>query len=744
VAGSTALSKKLKFWISVFSLLSANYSYSQVGTEAVISHSTSKPFVFSNERLKFNIDINNPTETDLNLVRLDIQFSGLVEVRGLDDDCSMWLPGGLTALVCIIPEVKANTEHKLEYDIVGDIDLRPGFSSTITATSTEGSISIDEQAQGNSGLVDGDRSIEGATLDLVVVRDILFDVDQDGVSDVNEIAMGTNPFDINSVTEQTAVIDVAVLYSTLANTYYSGEIESRINRLVTATNQLYRDSEVGITLRVVAMEEVTYAENESALEQTLSNFTTQTHAAFTDLATLRTDSGADLLLFAHALDRVEGEISCGVGSLIGESLQGDFDRDTFEGTLLSVIDVGRACLGQMDLAEALSPNMGITPSRQENPEGGTFSFSTGYAVEDVFSTRVANISNLSAPVFGDAVRINRFSTPSALCLGHPCGIDRNNVASGADAVFSLNATRFVVSDLTPEVFPVLASDLEQEVTVDSTTTAADFSLVQTSQHVGAFVNDWITFNVEAHNQSLGLFNDLEFRFSSLTASNLIRTSDPRCIVVGETISNISVSTETGVENRGELLCYVEGLGPLQSTSFSYSVQVEALETLEESDFFRQFGTVNNVAFSDAVVCLPVFPDLISATSGSDVCSRFVGLSDEAQEPDTTPDGVFDLNLRPSIDGAIITVPYIRLFDGSLLSAQFNVLVFEQISLELISFEFISSELLPQIPSYFTAEGELQIRELALESDLYNLTLDHVVDSNPATFSDLELLKIPNP
>ncbi len=176
------------------------------------------------------------------------------------------------------------------------------------------------------------------------------------------------------------------------------------------------------------------------------------------------------------------------------------------------------------------------------------------------------------------------------------------------------------------------------------------------------------------------------------------------------------------------------LNPDQVASFSYSIQVDTADSFDDSSFLRQFGTVNNIAFPESVVCMPIFPDLISATAGSDVCARLEGLVPE-------PEQVFDLALKPSIDGSILTVPYIRLFDDSLVSVQFRILVLGEISLELLSFEFIDSALQPEFPSSFSSQGDLEIRMLLLQSTFHDLFLKHVENSDPIRFSDLEIVEI---
>lgn len=113
-----------------------------------------------------------------------------------------------------------------------------------------------------------------------------------------------------------------------------------------------------------------------------------------------------------------------------------------QGDLLSAVNVGPDCLFSFNMAPAFASNMGIALERQRSPSGGTFSYSAGFGVSDEFRTLDTAISSANdTHAFGSTLTINRFSNPDSLCLGFACGVDRNDIANGADAVYSLNKTR---------------------------------------------------------------------------------------------------------------------------------------------------------------------------------------------------------------------------------------------------------------------------------------------------------------
>ncbi|PCJ25337.1 MAG: hypothetical protein COA96_07635 [SAR86 cluster bacterium] len=726
---------------SVTIILFANYSFSQ--TDAFVRHHTSKSFVFQGERLPFYIDISNPTNSELTLVNINIQFSALVDVRGLDDRCSKWTPEGKTAIVCILPRIKANSFYQIDYYIVGNIDIRPEFSSSITVSSREDNIAVNSQSTETIGFSDGDFSIEGQTLTISVARDILFDTDRDGVSDINENILGTDPEDPNSSSHQNALIDVTVLYSDTAREYHRDKLESEIQYLITATNQFYQRNNVNITLRLAALGQVEYSADKSSISSVFEDLTSETHASFQELSDIRLGTGADMILLVHPFTELSDTDLCGVSASGVNAVMGDFFREGFAGRLLSVIDTGPACRGRRDIAALLGGNMGLAVSREDSPDGGTFPFSAGYKIDDVFATKMPSSFVSTTPLSEFTSRLNRLSTPNSLCLGRPCGIDRNDLAKGANAVFSLNATAYVISDLTPEVLPRQPSIFETTTTIDLESSSS-LSIIQTSNRTGAFVEDWINYSVEVSNTSTSSLNDLAIVFSNAHNSNLYRTDDSQCTVLTQANETLLISGDSTLEGHGELTCYVKNLQPGQAAGFTYALKISDSGIISGEGYFAQLVSVNRIPYLESIACLPVFQDILSAKSGSDVCSifdPFISLEQEIQsEQIIKTEPKIDLKLLPSITGPLLTVPFIRTSDGLLLSAQFRVGLLEQLELELITVEFLESTLQPQIESIITINNRLIVKNLEIQGSLYDLEAQIEENSDPVTFFNVVLLK----
>ena len=87
------------------------------------------------------------------------------------------------------------------------------------------------------------------------------------------------------------------------------------------------------------------------------------------------------------------------------------------------------------VAHEMGHIMGLTHSRRQDGYGGTFDYSTGYGVDSLFATIMANPA-----AFNTTTRLGRFSSPNLGCFGQACGVDANMI-NGADAVRSLGISR---------------------------------------------------------------------------------------------------------------------------------------------------------------------------------------------------------------------------------------------------------------------------------------------------------------
>lgn len=209
---------------------------------------------------------------------------------------------------------------------------------------------------------------------------------------------------LGGVSAQAATVDLLVLYDNYTKTYFSGDVQTAMNNWVSQMNTAYRDSQVDIQLRLVgvrANEEVG-----ADMNAVLNNLTNNTA-----VKTLRDQLGADFVSQLHQTG------ACGLGWV---SISKNYTFNV----------VGPNC-GPLTMAHELGHNMGLNHSRlQGNTGGSRYAYGLGYGVDSQFSTIMAY-----SGLFHTS-RINRFSNPTILCKGLPCGvpIDRADSAYAALAL----------------------------------------------------------------------------------------------------------------------------------------------------------------------------------------------------------------------------------------------------------------------------------------------------------------------
>ncbi len=708
-------------------ILTSTAASSIFAAEPSLRHYTQKDFILEGERQAFFVELTNPSSDDLRVVKLTFSLSAKVEVRGLDRSCSQWRPNNQTEIICTIPLLKSGASKSFSYSLVGALDARPSFTVAASATHTEGTIAIVEQDSTTTGIADGNREIEGASLTIKVGRDILKDSDGDGVSDASELVQRTDPRNPRSFSRDNAIIDVAVLLSNQTDEYYNDLFGARLEYLIETTNQFYRENKVGITLRLVAMGRVDYSG--TSIDQAFDDISSGSSAPFSDLTKIIDGVGADVIVFAHPFFRGGGSDFCAVGQNNRSAVQGDFYRERFATGMVSVIDVSEDCVNLNNLAGVLAFNMGIVTDRGESPEGGTFAFSSGYVLNDYFATFVPSRTERQTSLSAETLRINRLSNPQRICVGQPCGIDRGNLTQGADAVFSLNATAHIISDLAPTKVPVVADDIAPKKTITAENVAA-ISIAQSPSVGAAMLGDWVSYQVEAQNNSSGTLHHLEFRFGFLEQAELFTTQDTQCAVLAAEDQSGEVDDSAMGSTRGQLVCYVLALEPNQKAGFSYGVKIE--ESAQSfPTYYISYAAVNNQIVPRASVCTPVLQDS-DDTAGYGDCefvSEFFG--SQPSGPRLTSN--IDSTLQPVLNGSILTVPFIKLYDGGLISAQFKFIQGSVLALELIDVEYLEPRINPQTFGGFGSDGVLTLRNVKIGGELSTVQLKLFERSDPPLF-----------
>ncbi len=739
----TMPSRNLKQRSQLIVFLTCLLPFSVVAQSPSINFQSSRAHIFTtgDDGLQaFAVTIANPTTESIRNVSFSISMPAGLVLGSVDQECDESAFGDTKTLACTIQQVDGQNIHVTDFFVDGPLSTAPNGVVTMQISSSD--VTIIEPSAEEASLADGDTSISGSTLTLQLVRDILFDGNNNTIPDTTELILLPTPDQsFEEILATDAIMDVMFLVSSTAREYLDGQLDQRISQLLTGTNEVFRENQVNIKTRLVDVRDIDYSES-VLLEETLGQMQEASNAAFEDLSLSVDNTGADLVVLLHGIPPTLDEF-CGVSSSVGLGRQGDYQADYHRGRLLTVLDVGPNCLGIVDLATSFAVNMGIVASRDVAPDGGTFSYSSGYGVPDAFRTITTRVGNLDN--FGTATDVNRFSNPAILCEGLPCGINSTDIANGADATLSLNQTRHVISAINDPVIPQTA--LPDEIT-PTFSNAIDIDVQHQAVEAGAFITAFAEYEItitNTHSETLHDLNVSAFHLNNGlldTSARTYRYDPTQCAVSGESLTTKATAVENLEEKRGRLTCHVDSLNPGESTDFNYFLQIQESppELAEGDNYYHEIIALNSVPQLESAHCMPVYTDLADADVGSSVCN----LVNELLLSVDIDTGFVDLEALPSVTGNILTVPFIRTDTGALVSATFqivNVAIGQQ-ELVLLSFRELNATLIPTLQSnYTTSIGLLQIRGLQLDEAVFDVVSSLDSESNPPTFRNVGLTEV---
>ena len=285
-----------------------------------------------------------------------------------------------------------------------------------------------------AGTVSGYANYDGQTLEILpgaAGKHVLFAVDSsklpksDGVikfdSSGGNVLTTTGTSDAGTSTTlaagSTVVQDLLVVYTAAAaNTWGKATLEGMIQSAVQSANQAYVNSQVGINLNLVGLQQVAMTESGSGMQATLSSLKSNG-----EVRSLRDNLAADMVVLVS-----QDADWCGYANLTISSSNTD-----------AYAVAASDCLSNQTLAHEVGHLQGLDHDRANSTGSSAFyPYSYGYRM-----CTTGGFRDIMAYSCSGATLLLQFSNPNLSYNGYPTGISYEaNPSNAADAARSLNAS----------------------------------------------------------------------------------------------------------------------------------------------------------------------------------------------------------------------------------------------------------------------------------------------------------------
>ena len=254
----------------------------------------------------------------------------------------------------------------------------------------------------------------------------LTDGDGDGVSDFNERRFAFADPDDPLVKPSASTIRLLMLTTPVAENFFDDTIEAKIDHDIAYTEQIFSESGVDVRFELAGVDQIDPIE---LLTYDIALAMRDREPPFDDLDARLSQFKADIPVVVH---KHPGDPHGGNAAVVGIGHGGDF-AGWHGGVAYNLFP------GSSTLAHEVGHVMGLHHSRRQG-EFGTFKWSVGHGEDHGFVTVMAYQS-----AFANAPGIDLFSSPDLMCKDFSCGVDRTDPYAGADAVTSLETTRYQVA-----------------------------------------------------------------------------------------------------------------------------------------------------------------------------------------------------------------------------------------------------------------------------------------------------------